>query len=95
MVLTRTAERIKREEEEEARQIAQALALSEAQIPSTNSEDIDIIDEQAVQEESEYNDTSEPMLFEPQNALMNRQLFKALFTLAKLHAQNHQAECSA
>ncbi|KAH9092227.1 hypothetical protein LEN26_018592 [Aphanomyces euteiches] len=91
MVVTRTAERIKRDEEEEARQIAEALALSESQPVAVSDAEVQILDMDAVNEEASFVDPSWVMNKEPAN-VVNRRFYRRLLDMATRQTEAHTME---
>ncbi|CAK4408739.1 unnamed protein product [Aphanomyces euteiches] len=81
MVVTRTTERIKRDEEEEARQIAEALALSESQPVAVSDAEVQILDMDAVNDEASFVDPSWVMNKEPKTNVVNRRLYRRLLEM--------------
>ncbi|CAK4639082.1 unnamed protein product [Aphanomyces euteiches] len=92
MVATRTTERIKRDEEEEARQIAEALALSESQPVAVSDAEVQILDMDAVNEEASFVDPSWVMNKEPANPAANRHFYRRLLELATRQTEAHTME---
>ncbi|CAK4099474.1 unnamed protein product [Aphanomyces euteiches] len=92
MVVTRTTERIKRDEEEEARQIAEALALSESQPVAVSNAEVQILDMDAVNEEASFVDPSWVMNKEPANPAANRHFYRRLLELATRQTEAHTME---
>ncbi|CAK4070858.1 unnamed protein product [Aphanomyces euteiches] len=92
MVVTRTTERIKRDEEEEARQIAEALALSESQPVAVSNAEAQILDMDAVNEEASFVDPSWVMNKEPANPAANRHFYRRLLELATRQTEAHTME---
>ncbi|CAK5125820.1 unnamed protein product [Aphanomyces euteiches] len=87
MVVTRTLTRLECEEEEEAIQIAQALALSEQQQLPAGTEELCILNEEDMQSHA-----SDDVLADPQCLKGNRRFLERLRELATRHIEAHNTE---
>ncbi|KAF0731155.1 hypothetical protein Ae201684P_011671 [Aphanomyces euteiches] len=87
MVVTRTLTRLEREEEEEAIQIAQALALSEQQQLPAGMKELCILNEEDMQSQE-----SDDVFPDPQCLEGNRRFLERLRELAARHIEAHNTE---